>query len=120
MLISTKFEFMTFYYLAAETFTSNSQSWQSYVNWSGLTQLREVISFDDMLCPPIIQKLIEEDWHYNLQEDFYIDLFTDLDYLLNRTADIESCNILALMHSPKKEVSHDLLDERFEFAGYDL
>lgn len=35
--------------------------WQKFIEWTRLTQLREVVSLDLMLCPNVFQELIAED-----------------------------------------------------------
>ena len=58
--------------------------WQRFIAWSGLTQLREVITLDSILCPSIFQELMAEDWEHNVQEDFKTHLFFDLDHVLKK------------------------------------
>jgi len=38
------------------------ERWREYIDWSGLTQLREVVSLDGLLCPTVIEELTDEDW----------------------------------------------------------
>jgi hypothetical protein len=45
-------------------------NWTKFVAWSGLTQLREVVSLDGILCPTVFQDLTAEDWRHNVQWDF--------------------------------------------------
>lgn len=59
-------------------------AWQKYTAWSGLKQLREVVSLDLILCPTVFEDLIAEDWEHNVQENFKITLFHDLDYVVRR------------------------------------
>jgi len=96
------------------------QRWRDFIDWSGLTQLREVMSLDCILCPNIIQDLTDEDWLYNVQEDFKITLFHDLDYLVKRVAGEGQVNILALLQNPTEEEVHSFSDRRFDFRGFDL
>jgi hypothetical protein len=63
--------------------------WPGYIAWSGLTQLREIISLDTLLCPNVFQKpptLTDEDWKHNVKADFKTHLFYDLDHVLRRVA----------------------------------
>ena len=96
------------------------QRWRDFIAWSGLTQLREVVSLDSILCPSIIQDLTDEDWQHNVQEDFKITLFHDLDYLVRRVGEEEQVNILALLQNPTEKEVHSFSDRRFEFRGFDL
>ncbi len=94
-------------------------SWESYIAWAQLPQLTEVISLDTMLCPNLIEDLIEEDWEHNVQEDFCISYFRDLDYLLGRVGQ-QPAHILAIMREPPLEAQALWADARFVFLGYDL
>jgi hypothetical protein len=96
------------------------EKWQSYINWSGLTQLREVISLDGLLCPSIFQELTDEDWSHNVHEDFKTDLFFDLDHVLKRVAGDERVNILALLENSTADEIASFADPRFLFRGFDV
>lgn len=96
------------------------EAWQKYIAWSGLTQLREVVSLDGILCPTVFQDLIAEDWQHNVQEDFKTTLFHDLDYVVRRVAGQERVNILALLQNPTADKVRSFSDPRFVFRGFDL
>ena len=86
----------------------------------GLTQLREVVSLDLMLCPTLFQELSAEDWQHNVQEDYKITLFHDLDYVLSKVVGDERVNVLALMQNPTDDEVRSFSDCRFAFRGFDL
>ena len=46
--------------------------WDRYEGWSGLSQLREVVSLDTMLCPTVPDELTAADWDHNVQADYQI------------------------------------------------
>ena len=96
------------------------EPWQKYIEWSGLTQLREVVSLDGILCPTIFRDLIAEDWQHNVQENFKITLFHDLDYVVRRVAGDDRVSILALMQNPTDTEVRSFTDPRFVFRGFDL
>ena len=96
------------------------EPWQKYIEWSGLTQLREAVSLDGILCPTVFQELIAEDWQHNVQEDFKITLFHDLDYVVRRVAGDDRVSILALMQNPTDTEVRSFTDPRFAFRGFDL
>ena len=88
-------------YLAVMRFDpSCGERWRSFIEWSGLTGLREVISLDGILCPDFVQELTDEDWQHNVHEDFKAFCFRDLDYLVAKVAGNDQVNILALMQEP--------------------
>ncbi len=110
-----------FWYIAVEQFgPHNQERWSDYVNWAKLPQLKELISLDHMLCPSAIEYLIEEDWQYNIRQDFHTHYFRDLNYLISRTKQFNHINILAVVFKPEADVKDALNDSDFSFCGYDL
>jgi hypothetical protein len=108
-------------YVAVEPFDpACGDRWAKYVSWSQLTQLREVISLDGVLCPTIFQELTAEDWKHNVQENFKTHLFRALDYLLGKVAGRDDVNVLALMQQPTRAALDSFADSRFTFRGFDL
>jgi hypothetical protein len=95
-------------------------SWIKFIEWSGLTQLREVVSIDGCLCPTFFRDLIPEDWDHNVQEDYKIHLFRDLEYVLSRISEHDRINVLALMREPTANDLASFHDPRFTFKGFDL
>ncbi|MEI7685244.1 MAG: hypothetical protein WCL32_09470 [Planctomycetota bacterium] len=95
-------------------------AWNKFIDWSGLTQLREVISLDGILCPSIFQELAPEDWEHNVQEDFKTQLFRDLDYVLNKAVGNNRVNVLALKQEPTPAELFEFADPRFVFRGFDM
>jgi len=97
-----------------------SEGWRDFIAWSNLTQLREVISKDIMLCPTVFRELTDEDWQHNVQEDFKITLFHDLDYMLSKVVGDVRVNVLALLQNPTGDEVRSFNDPRFVFRGFDL
>lgn len=99
----------------------NAPGWPEYIEWSGLHQLRRVLTLDITLCPPAIEELIPEDWRYNVQEDFRILYFRDFEYLIRRLPpDRKMFNILAILLEPMTVAGGIFSDDRFLLRGYDL
>ena len=96
------------------------ERWHKFIEWSGLKQLREVISLDLLLCPTVFKELTAEDWRHNVQEDFKITLFHNLGHVLRRVAGDDRANVLALMQNPTEEGVRSFDDARFAFRGFDL
>ncbi len=63
---------------------SQIEDWQSYIQFSGFTHITEVVTLDSILCPDLIDDLIDEDWFHNVQADFRVTWFTNLAYLRQR------------------------------------
>lgn len=93
-------------------------SWASYIEWSGLHHVREIISTDPMLCPSLIDTLIDDDWNFNIHADNRCYFFSDADYLKRRIKyDSSRHNILALSEQPTQIPE---MINGFEFCGYDI
>ncbi len=71
--------------------------WDQYLAWSGLSQLRELVSLDGLLCPSVFGDLTLEDWAHNFHEDFKVHLFYDLDHLQRKTSGNKRVNVLAIL-----------------------
>lgn len=98
----------------------SGNAWLGFIKWSGLSQLREVVSLDGILCPTLIEELTDEDWRHNIQQDSMTHLFHDLEYLLGRVSGADRASILALMQNPTDEDVQSFDDDRFDFRGFDL
>ena len=108
-------------YSAVQRFDpAGSDKWTKFIEWSGLTQLQEVISLDGVLCPTVFRQLVAEDWQHNVQEDYKTHLFHDLEYVLGKVAGNDRVNVLALMQNPSDEEARPYYDPRFVFRGFDL
>ncbi len=108
------------WFLATRRFTfEDGEAWGRYFRFSGLTQLREVVTLDNSLCPKLLSQTKSEYWPYVVNDDFLTDFFTDFDFLLKQVAHIENKNILCVFRNPsEKPVAPKVAT--FEFLGYDL
>jgi hypothetical protein len=111
---------MTFWYIAVQSFSPIHKDWQKYLEQSGLGSIKEIISLDQVLCPPAIKRFEAEDWNHNVKGNFFNDYFLDLDYLLRRSSGLENINVLAVIQHPDHEVRDEFNDLKFRFLGYDL
>jgi hypothetical protein len=93
---------------------------QNIVQSHGLSQLREVVSLDSMLCPSVIQSLTEEDMRHKVHEFLAHDFFSDLSYLMKRVANESQIEILAVLPEPTLAQVSQFNDPSFEFLGYEL
>ena len=99
---------------------TNGEAWRKFIEWLGLTQLQEVVSLDLILCPTVFGELTAKDWRHNVQEDFKITLFHDLDHVLRRVAGDDRVSVLALMQNPTEDEVRSFNDARFALRGFDL
>jgi hypothetical protein len=94
--------------------------WNRYIAWSKLHQLSEVVSLDSILCRYVVGEVLEEDWPHIVNEDFMLDYFTDLDYLLRRCGGVADRNLLCVFRNPETQPSPPGGPPEFRFEGYDL
>jgi hypothetical protein len=108
-------------YIATERFgPEDGEGWKGYVEWARIPALTEVVSLDCSLCHRLATELIDEDWDHIVNEDFRLDYFLDLDYLLGRVVGTARRNILGLYRNPEAHVSEPPGAGQFVFMGYDL
>jgi hypothetical protein len=97
---------------------SSGEAWTSFIEWSGFRHISEVVSTDEMLCPNLIDQLIDADWDHNFHEEHKILLFRDLGYLKRRVNfDPTRHNLLKLVERPSEPA---ITEQGFEFCGYDI
>ena len=99
---------------------SAGEGWSRYVGWSGLSQLREVVSLDEMLCPTFPEELTAADWAHNVHADYQTSYFHSLEYLQGRVAGEANLNVLAVLQSPSARDLESMELPGFSFLGFDL
>jgi hypothetical protein len=109
------------WYIATKTFTPRGwEAWQKYVAWSGLAQLDEVVSLDPMLCPTVLPEVKNEYWPHIVNENFMLNFFVDLEFLLDQVLGIQERNLLCVYRNPASPPPPYAGPVSFEFLGYDL
>jgi hypothetical protein len=96
------------------------ERWKQYVAWSGLTQLSELVSLDEILCPTVPASLVAEDWKHNVHADYQTSYFRSPGYLRQRVADEPNLNFLGVLQNPSAEAVERTILPGFEFVGFDL
>jgi hypothetical protein len=108
-------------FIATERFDpSDGEKWQKYCEWAKIPGLAELVSLDGMLCKHLIKEFNDEDWNHIVNEDFQLDYFYHLDYLLRRVQTAARRNILGLYRNPKTHIADAPGLGDFNFMGYDL
>ena len=108
-------------YIAVEKFGPwMGQRWHEYVEWSGLTQLSEIVSLDAALCSPVLEEVKDEYWPHIVNEDFMLDYFKDLNFLLAQVSEAKEKYILCVFRNPPSHPIAPTETLKFEFLGYDL
>ena len=111
---------MELLYLANRRFDpASGDAWTRYIAWSGLSQLREIVSLDEMLCPLVPEELTREDWDHNVHADHLVFHFRSLEYLRRRVAGVERLNLLAVAIEPSPD-DLDAGPAGFSFVGLDV
>jgi hypothetical protein len=104
-------------------FLAGLSPWESYISWSRLYHVKELITLDVLLnrrIPELEDSRKKEYWDYIWTENGIItDLFTSLDHVLRMTKRTERFNLLAVAKEPLEDCIGVRLDG-FEFVGYEL
>jgi hypothetical protein len=108
------------WYIATKTFTPRHEGWTKYIAWSGLTQLDEVVSLDPMLCPSLLSDIKTEYWPHIVNEDFMLNFFVDLEFLLVQLPEVAERNLLCVFRNPLNQPTVAADSLKFEILGYDL
>ncbi len=99
---------------------AQGEKWLDYVEWSGLRQLREVVSLDQLLCPTVPAELVAADWEYNVHADYLTSYFHSLDHLKRRVAGEPDLNLLAVIQNPGPADLDGTNPPGFTFMGFDV
>jgi hypothetical protein len=109
------------FYAALQRFDrDNGERWVGYARWLGRTDLQRVITLDGMLCPPVVHAESSDDWEFVVQEEFMLDFFTDLGFVLQRAAKVHRAQVIAVCCEPSAEDVSGFSRADFEFAGFDI
>src|SRR6266498_2370343 len=99
---------------------SAGERWARYVAWSGLPQLTELVSLDEILCPTVPEALVAADWEHNVRADYQTSYFRSLEYLRQRVASESRLDILGILQNPLAGEVERVVLPGFEFIGFDL
>lgn len=112
---------MTPLFIAKELFgRANRESWNGYVEWSGLRHLDEVVALDSMLCPSVLPNMEDRYWPHVVNEDYLLSYFIDLDFLESEVAGIPDRQLLCVVREPGSTPVLDRSLAEFQFCGFDL
>jgi hypothetical protein len=109
------------YYTAIERFDpGNGERWVCYTRWLGRTDLKRVVTLDSLLCPPVVHVESGDDWEFVAKEDFMLDFFTDLGFVLRRVSGHRPSVVVAVIREPTAAAVSGFADPNFVFAGFDV
>ena len=110
-----------YYYAAIERFDrNNGERWTGFTRWLGRTDLKRIVTLDSNLCPPVVHPESANDWQYVAKEEFMLDFFTDLDFVLRRIAGHRPSTVVAVARDPSAEAVDGFPHPEFKLAGFDL
>lgn len=111
------------WFVAREPFGPDSGGrWQSYLAWSGLTQLDELVSLDLSLCPDAVGAPDEAYWDHRPGTELVLSgyLVVNLPFLLTRLPNDLTANVLGLFLEQEARPMSETCELDFKFLGYDL
>ena len=73
-----------------------------------------------MLCPTLLPEIKPGYWPHIVNEDFMLNFFIDLDFLLEQVAGVPDRNLLCVYRNPASPPPPCTGSVGFEFLGYDL
>ena len=104
------------YYIIIEKFgKENVNKWRSYLQWRNV-EFKKFDSIDKTLSPSLFIPTEAKDWEYCINDDFNLDLITDLVYaqqILHRYKDAKIVG-LETVDNEEKYI------EKNNFLGYDI
>ncbi len=110
-----------YFYTAIERFDpDNGERWAGFTRWLGRTDLKRIVTLDSTLCPPVVHPESASDWQFVAKEEFMLDFFTSLNFVLQRIADRRPSTVLAVARDPSAEEVHSFSHPDFELAGFDV
>jgi hypothetical protein len=110
-----------YYYTALERFDpNNGDRWVDYIRWLGRNDITRIVSLDSILCATVVHAQSSEDWQFVAKEEFMLDFFTDLNFVLQRVAGHRPSMVVAVARNPSEADVNGFLQPDFEFAGFDV
>ncbi len=110
-----------YYYAAIERFDpDNGERWVGFTRWLGRTDLKRIITLDSTLCPAVVHPESADDWQYVAKEEFMIDFFSSLDFVLQRVSTRRPSVVVAVTRDPAEEAINRFPHADFELAGFDV
>jgi hypothetical protein len=109
------------FYIATKKFGPLAgESWAQYIKWSGLTQLRELVSLDGMICTTVLPEIKNDYWPFIVNENYMLYYFTDPEYLLTQIQNVPKKNLLCVFLDPAEQPITPAGPVQFSWRGYDL
>src|SRR5438874_2238777 len=92
-------------FIATQRFDpTDGEKWLGYCEWAKIPGIVEIVGLDTLLCKHLVCEFSDEDWLHNVHEDFRLNYFYDLDYLMRRVRELPRKNILGLYRNPDHHI----------------
>src|ERR1044071_3659572 len=109
------------FYAAIERFDAeNGDRWVNYLRWLGRSDLKQIVTLDSTICPPLVHPESGSDWDFVVKEEFMINFFTDLNFVLRRAKEYPRAQVVAVARNPSAQDVEAFTHQDFEFAGFDV
>lgn len=94
--------------------STESQEWLKYLSWRSF-KFTALDSLDNFLQPDLFEAHSTEDWQHCVNEDFKLNLITDLEYALNFAKKYPNARVLGVEIELEAAV-----EENENLLGYDI
>lgn len=110
-----------YYFTAIERFDpGNGERWVGYTRWLGRTDLKRIVTLDSLICPPVVHVQSSDDWQFVAQEEFMLDFFTSLDFVLRRISGHRPSVVVATARNPSADDVAGFPHPNFEWPDLTL
>ena len=92
------------------------EQWQAYINFSGLGQIEAFCSLDGMHNHSLFTPESVEDWHNCVNEDYKIEMITNLDYAIVVAERYPGARLFGLIIDPRQAD----MPKDGQLLGYDI
>jgi hypothetical protein len=105
-------------FIATEVFNKTCETWEGYIEFSGLTHVEEIVGLDCSLSPSIIDVNIEEDYKYLPEVPLISGIYNNLEFVKSHIDENVESNLLLIYRKPSNSVESEV--PGFTFLGYEL
>ena len=105
-----------FYKVVRPFLLASAENWKAYVEFSGLSQLKDFCSLDDSLNPSVFQPETPEDWENCLSKNNLTHLITNFEYAQKMQEKNPGSRLFGVIIAPdgEEKIGHE------KRLGYDI
>jgi hypothetical protein len=105
-------------YKIIKKFGPGDEQWDKYAQWAGLHACKEYYSIDSINRESLFTPDSEEDWENCINENFMLNIITNLNYDLKIAHKFPSGEIIGVIENPKH--SNEEIPINHILMGYDI